>query len=595
MEQTDRDVARLIQSRQRETIGIIAPARTNAPLELPPPGKPPYEYDPRPQTGSTAPDYYADISAASTQPASGPDTPVASRPAPDTQSAPTTENADPTLTTQAAAGSRGGIFTLTDALAYAQRYRRQYQNAKEELYVAALALTLERHLWTPIFSAEFRTVYGNYGEAQNFDQAMRFVADLGVSQRLPFGGEFTAQAIGTLVRDVGKTITAAEGSEVALGLDVPLLRGAGHVARETLIQLERELTYSVRTFERFRRQQLVTVADAYFGLLTAKQAIFDSEASLDRTDQDYKRARELEEKGLGSLLDTQRAEQNLLATENDLQRARERFRSQADEFKLLIGMPVDEPLGVDDLESIETIERKILSGVYPLLDRPAAADNEQLMVQIGLDRRFDLLTQRDRIDDARRGVEISRNALLPDLNWSGSLTFDTDPETFSMAALEFDRANWRTELVLELPVERFRERNNLRQALIDVRASQRQLQEQTERVRVEIRRAVNNIRLQDRLLEIARRSVVVNERQRDYAQFQFEEGDINNRDKLEAERNLLRAQNEFNAAKTQSWSLLLQLRLATETLRVDEDGVQYVDPLLPPPPPRRPAPASPAP
>ena len=74
-------------------------------------------------------------------------------------------------------------------------------------------------------------MYGNFGEVTDFDQAMRFVSDLSVSQRLPYGGNFTAQMISTLVRDVKQSITAEEGSQIALTADIPFLRNAGHIAR----------------------------------------------------------------------------------------------------------------------------------------------------------------------------------------------------------------------------------------------------------------------------------------------------------------------------------------------------------------------------
>ncbi len=45
------------------------------------------------------------------------------------------------------------VLALDDALAYVMRHGRDLQNAKEDLYLAALALSLERHLWTPQFSA----------------------------------------------------------------------------------------------------------------------------------------------------------------------------------------------------------------------------------------------------------------------------------------------------------------------------------------------------------------------------------------------------------------------------------------------------------
>jgi outer membrane protein TolC len=557
IQQTDQQVAGLIDARQRAALGQSVPVKVGVPEEMPRPGRAAYDYSPRP----TTPQVPEAMATPASQPASAPASSAA---------APTTAGVTGPLPTTRPAG----VFTLTNALAYAQRYQREYQSAKEDLYLAALTLTLERHLWTPIFASQLKTVYGNYGEAQNFDQAMRFVADLSVSQRLPYGGEFTATAVSTLIRDVGKSITAQEGSNISLGLDIPFLRGAGHVARETLIQLERELTYSVRTFERYRRQQLVTVAQVYFGLLAAKQAVIDSGQSYENFKLDFERALATETTGTGTPLDTQRAEQAMLNQENALETAREAFRAAADSFKLLIGMPVDEPLGMEHLEDIETIERQIGSGVYPLLARPLAVNDEPRAVEVALQRRLDLLTLADRIDDSRRGVEISRNALLPDLNWNSTLTFDTDPEHYNLGAFSFDRANWRSEVVLSLPLERTAERNDLRRKLIDVRQAERTHLGQAERIRAEVRAAVHNILLQERSLEIQRKAVEVAERQREFAQIQYEDGLIDNRSKIDAENAWVSARNQLNLAKTNGWGALLQFRLATETLLIEEDGRQ---------------------
>ena len=65
------------------------------------------------------------------------------------------------------------ILTLNGSLGYAMQNRREYMTAKEDLYIAALSLTLERHLWTPQLAADYRVVYGNYGENKDFAQAMR--------------------------------------------------------------------------------------------------------------------------------------------------------------------------------------------------------------------------------------------------------------------------------------------------------------------------------------------------------------------------------------------------------------------------------------
>ncbi|MBK8913201.1 MAG: TolC family protein [Phycisphaerales bacterium] len=476
------------------------------------------------------------------------------------------------LPTSAPTGLRETKFTLSEALAYALRARREYQTAKEDLYLAALALTLERHLWTPQFAANLRTTYGNFGEIRDFDQAMRWVAELSMAQRLPYGGEFTARAISTLVRDVGQTITAEEGSSIELGLNVPLLRNAGHVAREDLVRLERQLTYAVRDFERFRRAQLVDVASAYFDLLRAKQDVLDAVETFSRFQMDYERAQALEEAESGTVLDTRRAETELLSAENRLEDLREAFRAQSDTFKLLIGMPVDEALEIDDLEDIETIENEVAQNRHPLLVAPPAATADARAIEVATASRLDLLNRRDQIDDAKRGVLIAENQLLPDLDWTSSLTFDTDPAHYKLGGFEVARATWRTEVLLSLPLERTRERNELRTRVIDVHRARRTHAELLDRVRSEVRRAVNQLRLEDRSVEIQVRNVAVADLRREYARIQFYDGDIGNRDLIEAENDWRDARNRLNLARTSRWGAILNFRLATETLRVADDG-----------------------
>ncbi len=578
----DRDVARLIEQRQRE--GIVAPApRPLVSDELEPLLPDGEAYNPHPAPTPLTRPHGFDAPPPASQPTTRPDPasgPVAGVPTsgpaamPDAATtAPTTQIAPPRRR------YRDRVFTLRDALAYAQQHQRAYLNAQEDLYLAALALTLERHLWTPQFAARLRGIYGNYGEVTDFDQATRFVAELSVSQRLPLGGEFTAAAISTLIRDVKRSITATENSSITLALDIPFLRSAGHVAREDLIQLERSLTYAVRSFERFRRRQLVEVAQRYFSLLASKQSVLDAEQSVEDAKRLYDRARDFQKHGRGSPLDTSRAETRWLAEQNRLAREREAFRAATDRFKIAIGMPVDEQIGLDDLESIETIEQRIKAGEFPLLRMPPAAFDEEYAVQVARQYRLDLLTKRDQIEDARRGVAIARNALLPDLNWTSSLTFDTDPEHYNMGAFEVARATWRSEVLLSIN-DRFRERNRLRASLIDVRRARRDYIDALERVIADVRQAVHQIALQDETLRIQQANLEVAMDRKEHAEFMFNKGRLSNRDLVEAQAQLVDAQNRLNLAKTQRWSALLDFRLATGTLRIDEAGQQEEVPEL---------------
>jgi hypothetical protein len=158
VQRTDRDVAVLIEQRQRAALDYSQPAALRDSDEpLPEVERAAYERNPSPSTTEVPEGFEAAEDSLGEEPAD-----VASEVA-------------TTMATSAPASQptqfRARVFTLTDALAYAQRHRREYQTAKEDLYLSALALTLEHHLWTPQFAASLRGVYGNYGEIRDFDQA----------------------------------------------------------------------------------------------------------------------------------------------------------------------------------------------------------------------------------------------------------------------------------------------------------------------------------------------------------------------------------------------------------------------------------------
>ena len=56
------------------------------------------------------------------------------------------------------------VIGLKESLAFAMRSGRDLQDAREDLYLDALDLTLERHLWTPQFVAN-ATVDVAYSDA----------------------------------------------------------------------------------------------------------------------------------------------------------------------------------------------------------------------------------------------------------------------------------------------------------------------------------------------------------------------------------------------------------------------------------------------
>ena len=451
------------------------------------------------------------------------------------------------------------IFTLADCLTYAQKRARRFQTAKEELYLQALALTLERHLWTPQFTGNITSHYTNYGQIRDFDHAMDAVSTLAVAQRLPLGGEVTAELTNKWVRDIGRHTTVGETGEMILEADIPLLRGAGRVAYESRYEAERELIYAVRDFERFRRSFLVEIAGEYFNLLSTRARIKSAMASVRTFLGDEERTVALADKGQALPVDADRARVNRLSAENRLVLEQASYQDALDRFKILLGLPTIAPMDVGGEEELDLSEPQV---------------QQQTAIETALKYRLDLLNDLDGIDDARRGVLIARNKILPDFGFTGTVTMNTDEDNRkNSTSYNTERTTWRAMLELEVPFDRVAERNDYRANLIDLRQAERQYSEAADTVRLDVRQALRRLEATRATMDIQQRSIAVNETRRELARVKFEEeGTVPYNDVVDAENDWRDAKNEFANAQAEYRLAILQLYRDTGTLRVGDDG-----------------------
>ena len=152
------------------------------------------------------------------------------------------------------------------------RNSRQYRNEMDSLYIAALDVTLERHLFSPRPFVKDRYAMGRaVGSRLSIGIDRRCQA--GVRQRLPYGGEIVASGLVEFVNGLNASTSDGENAELAIHGTIPLLRNAGMINLEGLIQSERDLVYAVRNFETFRRNFSIQIASAYFRLLTQQSSI----------------------------------------------------------------------------------------------------------------------------------------------------------------------------------------------------------------------------------------------------------------------------------------------------------------------------------
>lgn len=535
-----------------------------APKEAP---KPPAEPDEPEPAGPEAPDSATEPTLPDEPPA--PQPPAASSPAADQDqlaaAGPVAGAAQP-ASAPATPAEQPLVLDLAGCVAYAFDHARDFKQARESLYLAALDLTLERFRWTPQLAGRVGFEYANFGQIRKFADAMRVVTEFSASQRLPLGGEVIARILSTYDRDLNLHTDVAKGSVASLEATVPLLRNAGPIAYEALLQAERNLVYAIRDFERFRRVFYVDVASQYLQLVSLKQQIRNAELSVESFRQATEREAAFVEAERRIPLDYRRAKQSLLNAQNALLRAREAYEAALDRFKIRIGMPIEQPFDILEESGLLAEESDV---------------TEEQAIRVALEQRLDLLNARDRVDDARRAVANARNNLLPDLNLSGSVTVVTDPDRQNFATFDADRTTWRGAVDLEIPLNRQAERNAYRAAIIELRRAERAYDLAEENVRADVRDALRRIRRERASVMIARENVEVGVARRDQAEELVRTGRLGNRDLVEAENDLLRARNDLADAIRGYRQAILAFRRDTGTLRVDDQG-RWIRPFPPP-------------
>ena len=455
------------------------------------------------------------------------------------------------------------LFKLSDALAYAAKHARSLQDAKEDLYLAALDLTLERHLWTPQWVASLRGEFADYGQVRDFDRAMTAVSNVSLTQRLPYGGEVSARIINRLMRDLGEHITSGETGDLIIEANIPLFRGAGRVAYESRYQAERSLIYAVRTFERFRRSFLVNIAGDYFNLQRIKAGLLNANTSYLNTRESWERAELMHETGRErNVDDAPRARSSFRNAEAAVVSAKESYETALDRFKIRIGMEVDALLDV--IDQADDVESEALEALLPTAD-------EQVAVAVALKYRLDLLTSADQVDDARRGVVITKNRILPDLDLTGSVSMASNPNELNSASFHTDRTTWRGMVELRMD-DRKAERNDYRASLVLLGREERAHEQFIDTVRADVRRGMRRILRQSDIREIQEMNVAENVFRHGAATSRYNLGKSTNQDLVDADEDLLRARNNLAGAVADYRLAILEFRRDTGSLRINTEG-----------------------
>jgi hypothetical protein len=165
-------------------------------------------------------------------------------------------------------GQRSFLISLDQAAELATFNSREFQDQRENLYLAALAVTLQRFSFVaqPFVAQQAIRNYAGSGTPTGKLNNWTLNTGIGISKVLPTGALLLLNFANKTVFDFLNPKKTISTSTLDFNAIQPLLRGGGRaVTLEPLTQTERNLLYQIRTYARFRKQLYVEIASANGG------------------------------------------------------------------------------------------------------------------------------------------------------------------------------------------------------------------------------------------------------------------------------------------------------------------------------------------
>jgi outer membrane protein TolC len=463
---------------------------------------------------------------------------------------------------------QSGVISLAQAAAMATAHNRDYQTQKEDLYLMALDLTLERHQFAMQWFGTFDPKYTRSHDAgsaagDDNEEKLSYNAETGFNQVLADGAIVSANIALDWARFLTGDPRASIGSVLTANITQPLLRGSGRkVVQEKLTQAERSALYQIRFFNRYRQKFVVSIVNDYYRVLQRRDVVTNAENNYKRRVESRQRLEMEADAGRTNRFEVDQAKQSELDGMNNYVRAQQSYQQDLDKFKIELALPTDANVELDQNE-LKALEKVGISQPDYTAD---------IAIETALLQRLDLATSMDKIDDTLRKVMVAEDGLGAQLDLVGGLEVGSTPPT-DYDRLQFHRGTYELGFEAGLPLDRKKERNVYRQALIALEQQQRQYENDTDTVKLEVRQAYRELEQAAESYRIQRNSLDLAQKRVESTSLLLQAGRLTTRDLLESQDALLEAQNNLTAALVDHAIAKLNFFRDVGILQVRPDGM----------------------
>jgi len=449
-------------------------------------------------------------------------------------------------------GKRVIHLDVRESLRLAVRNNQAFLVEGENLQAQLLSLEVIRHSWEPALAPLLGSV--SYTTSPEFTHVLSQDATLSVSQKTPFGGVATAAWTHTASQSPVPRAYAGSG---VVSITQPLLRGAGYgIAVDELVSAERQYVYAGRAREFNRVLLHIAVLESYFGLIQGKKAILNFERNLESTKRQALQAQIRESFGKTTRTDVYRSRLQVTQAESALSAQKEQLKLALDAFKIFLGLSPELELDL----ATETIEF-----------RPTSLSQEDA-VAAALQNNPAWLNARDRVEDARRQLAVAVNATLPRVDLTAAYSWSSDVTPRLAGPYELGARDLTLTAGFEIPLDRYNLRRDYQRAVIAERQAERDFLRARDGVVRDVQNQLTQLRQAELNMEFGRRSILNSERTMRLAEFDYIREKSTNRDVLEAQEQVVLAQNAYDIAVVQAKISQLRLMNYIGRLSIDAEG-----------------------
>ena len=454
------------------------------------------------------------------------------------------------------------ILPLNTAVALATTNNREYQTIKENIYLTALDQVEIEHIYDGTWFVGAKS-----GIEKNEDGKGNGTAgSIGIEKLLATGAKISSNISLGCMDILSGDLKSGMSTVISTMISQPLLRGAGRkIALENLTQAERNTLYEIRNFNHYRKDFVTNIIIDYYNLLLLNNLQINASEYCNKMEQIYKNLQVRARIGRVASFEMEQANQDKIQAISEYMTAKRLYEDELDEFKKKLYIPLNQEFTPD------TAELDILTSS---ISAPLQL-GEDKSIELAILQRLDLMNAADQSDDAERKVEVASDSIRAELNLVGYASSETPNRSVfgaSPAQLRASQEQYSLALELDLPFDRVAEKSNYRRALIDVIRTQRQQQEITETIILEVRKDFRKLQESSQKYNNENSALTLAQKRSDNTISLLGYGRAKTRDVLDAQKDLYRAKNSSTTAMVEYAIANLQLMKDTGIIKIKEDG-----------------------